>query len=282
MSSRDALIQAGPPFPVAGLAKYSDDFLTPRLTPVPHLHQGTDVFADFGTPIVASGPGRVSQRDEAPAGGLELWVAGADGVNYYYAHLLSFSDAANVGQAVTAGTVLGYVGNTGDAAGGPPHVHFEIHPPLSGRDRVMAAGVPIAGAAASPSGSINPKPILDAWLIQAEQHALAMDAASAAKPAPAEAPPDLTLAGRSGKPAELVWFGALQPSLGSLGLALQAAGAMQGAGRKAISSEAVSADAERKAQVDLAVRTPYVRLGELAGNGPGSAMDLLMEASSPR
>ena len=41
MASREALILAGPPLPVAGMAKYSDDFLTPRLTPVPHLHQGT-------------------------------------------------------------------------------------------------------------------------------------------------------------------------------------------------------------------------------------------------
>ena len=280
MPSREALLLAGPPFPVAGLATYSDDFLTPRLTPVPHLHQGTDVFADFGTPIVASGPGRVTQRDEAPAGGLELWVAGDDGVSYYYAHLLSFGDAAMVGQAVQAGTVLGYVGNTGDAAGGPPHLHFEIHP-APGRGKVMAAGVPVAGAAVSTSGSVNPKPILDAWLVQAEQHALAMDAASVAKPAPAQPPPDLTLAGRSGKPAELVWFGVFQPSLGSLGLALQAADAARAAGQKAASSGAASADAERRAEVSLAVRTPYVHLGEIAGNGPGSAMDLLIEASSP-
>jgi hypothetical protein len=281
MPSREALILAGPPFPVAGMAKYSDDFLTPRLTPVPHLHQGTDVFADFGTPIVASGPGRVTQRDDAPVGGLEMWVAGDDGVNYYYAHLLSFADTAQVGRTVTAGTVLGYVGNTGDASGGPPHLHFEIHPPGSGRDKVLAAGVPVAGAAASASGSINPKPILDAWLAQAEQHALAMAARSTAKPGLPDAPPDLTLSGRSGKPAEMVWFSVFQPSLGSLGLALQAANAAGTVDEKATSSEAASADVQRKAEIGLAVRTPYVHLGELAGNGSGSAMDQLIGAGSP-
>ncbi|MEA2589968.1 MAG: peptidoglycan LD-endopeptidase LytH [Actinomycetota bacterium] len=278
MASRDALILAGPPFPVAGMAKYSDDFLTPRLTPVPHLHQGTDVFADFGTPIVASGPGRVTQRDSAPdAGGLEMWVAGDDGVNYYYAHLLSFADTGQVGRTVKAGTILGYVGNTGDASGGPPHLHFEIHPPGSGRDKVLAAGVPVAGVAASSSGSINPKPILDAWLAQAEQHALAM----AAKPDLPDTPPDLTLSGRSGKPAELVWFSVFQPSLGSLGLALQAANAAGTVDEKATSSEAASADVQRRAEIGLAVRTPSVHLGELADNGSGSAMDQLIGAGSP-
>jgi murein DD-endopeptidase MepM/ murein hydrolase activator NlpD len=282
MASREALILAGPPFPVAGMAKYSDDFLTPRLTPVPHLHQGTDVFADFGTPVVASGPGRVTQRDNAPdAGGLEMWVAGDDGVSYYYAHLLSFANAAQVGRTVTAGTILGYVGNTGDASGGPPHLHFEIHPPGSGRDKVLAAGVPIAGVAASSSGSINPKPILDAWLAQAEQHALTMAAKSAAKPGLADALPDLTLSGRSGKPAELVWFSVFQPSLGSLGLALQAANAAGTVDEKATSSEAASADVQRRAEIGLAIRTPSVHLGELAGNGSGSAMDQLIGAGSP-
>jgi hypothetical protein len=263
------------------MAKYSDDFLAPRLTPVPHLHQGTDVFADFGTPILASGPGKVTQRDDAAVGGLELWVAGDDGVNYYYAHLLSFSDAAKVGQTVTAGTVLGYVGNTGDAAGGPPHLHFEIHPTGSGRDKVLAAGVPIAGVATSSSGSINPKPVLDAWLARAEQQALAMGAKSAAKPGLPDAPPDLTLAGRSGKPAELVWFSVFQPSLGSFGLARQAAQATGTVDDKATSSEAAAADVQRKAEINLAVRTPYSHLGELAGNGTGSAMDQLIEAGSP-
>ena len=50
---------------------------------------------------------------------------GADGVTYYGAHMDSYS--ANYGH-VSAGTVLGWVGNTGDARGGPTHLHFEIHP----------------------------------------------------------------------------------------------------------------------------------------------------------
>jgi hypothetical protein len=73
-----------------------------------------------------------------------------------------------------------------------------------------------------------------------------------------------------------------QPSLGSLGLALQAANAAGTVDEKATSSEAASADVQRKAEIDLAVRTPYVHLGELAGNGSGSAMDQLIEVSAHR
>ena len=279
MSIREAMILAGPPFPVAGMARYTDDFLTPRLVPYPHLHQGTDVFADFGTPIVASGPGRVQSRDSAPVGGLEMWVSGDDGVNYYYAHLLSFSDTARPGEAVGPGTVLGYVGNTGDAAGGPPHLHFEIHPPWSGRDKVLASGVLIAGIATSSAGALNPKPILDAWLAQAQQRAQALAAKAAGTPAQPAEPSDAALAARNGNPAELVWFSVFEPALGSVGLARQAAAAGVPASPRDSAEAAV--EAQRKAEVSLAVRTPYVQLGEITHQAPDSPMGLLVDMGSP-
>jgi len=277
MSAREAMILAGPPFPVAGMARYTDDFLMPRLVPYPHLHQGTDIFADFGTPIVASGPGRVQSEDSAPVGGLEMWVSGDDGVNYYYAHLLSFSDTAKPGQAVGPGTVLGYVGNTGDAAGGPPHLHFEIHPPWSGRDRVLASGVPIAGIATSSAGALNPKAILDAWLAQAQQRAQALAAKATGTPAQPAETSDAELAARIGNPAELVWFSVFEPALGSVGLARQAAAAGLPASPRASAEAAV--EAQRKAEVGLAVRTPYVQLGEITHQAPDSPMDLLLSGS---
>jgi murein DD-endopeptidase MepM/ murein hydrolase activator NlpD len=136
-------------FPVAGLARYFDDWLNPRFTPKPHLHHGLDIFADFGTPIRSPDRGVVSSLPSAGAGGIGVWVRGSDGVAYYFAHMLERAEGIHVGQRVNVGTVLGYVGDTGNAQGGTPHLHFEIHP---------------GGGEAIP-----PKPTVDAWLDEAEQ-----------------------------------------------------------------------------------------------------------------
>ena len=61
-------------------------------------------------------------------GGWRLWVEDTAGNWFYYAHLSAYSPIAIDGARVSAGDVLGFVGNTGDAAGGPTHLHFEIHP----------------------------------------------------------------------------------------------------------------------------------------------------------
>ena len=57
-------------------------------------------------------------------GGNQVKLFGDDGVAYYYTHLHSFGKKGRV----VAGDVIGTVGNTGNAAGGPTHVHFEVHP----------------------------------------------------------------------------------------------------------------------------------------------------------
>jgi murein DD-endopeptidase MepM/ murein hydrolase activator NlpD len=61
-------------------------------------------------------------------GGNRLWLRDKSGNEFYYAHLSAFSPLARNGRQVRAGDVLGFVGNTGDAEGTPPHLHFEIHP----------------------------------------------------------------------------------------------------------------------------------------------------------
>ena len=61
-------------------------------------------------------------------GGNRLWLRDTKGNEFYYAHLSAFSTLAVNGAQVQAGDVIGFVGNTGDAAGTPPHLHFEIHP----------------------------------------------------------------------------------------------------------------------------------------------------------
>lgn len=83
------------------------------------------MFARRGTPVVAPVDGVVRTVVGGRAG-LGFYVDGADGVTYYGAHM--DSSAVSNGQQVRRGDVLGAVGNTGNAAGTPPHLHFEIKP----------------------------------------------------------------------------------------------------------------------------------------------------------
>ena len=86
-------------------------------------HNGVDLFADRGTPVVAPVSGLMS-RSPNPSGGNAFEFYGDDGVRYYGAHLDRYGRSGYV----QAGTVIGYVGNTGDAATTSPHLHFEMHP----------------------------------------------------------------------------------------------------------------------------------------------------------
>jgi murein DD-endopeptidase MepM/ murein hydrolase activator NlpD len=87
-------------------------------------HQGNDIMSPEGTPVVAVADGTVSMRTGGLGG--NSWLLQGPSALYYYAHLNDFS--VGDGASVHAGQLIGHVGNTGDAAGGPTHVHFEIHP----------------------------------------------------------------------------------------------------------------------------------------------------------
>jgi murein DD-endopeptidase MepM/ murein hydrolase activator NlpD len=93
-----------------------------------HLHQGTDIFAASGTPLVAVERGVVFSMGSDVLGGTKLWLQGASGTKYYYAHLSAFAEGMADGTVVTAGQLVGYVGNPGNAATTPAHCHFEVHP----------------------------------------------------------------------------------------------------------------------------------------------------------
>ncbi len=108
--------------PVQGPHAYSDDFGAPRFSGGFHLHAGNDILAPLGTPIVAPFPGTATASPNG-LGGNAVIVTGAIGY-VYNAHLDRYGKLG----AVTTGDVIGYVGNTGDAAGGPTHDHFEFHP----------------------------------------------------------------------------------------------------------------------------------------------------------
>lgn len=108
--------------PVQGPRAFTNDYGAPRGGG--RRHQGNDIMAPRGTPTVAPVAG-VATRHNSSLGGLSFYLRGADGITYFGTHLDSYS--ANTGQ-VAAGTVLGYVGTSGNARGGSPHLHFEMHP----------------------------------------------------------------------------------------------------------------------------------------------------------
>jgi len=90
-------------------------------------HEGQDIFASRGTPILSATSGYVVKIGEDNLGGHTVSVIGDGGRKYYYAHLDSYAPNLEVGDYVTRTTVLGYVGSTGNADGTPPHLHFGVY-----------------------------------------------------------------------------------------------------------------------------------------------------------
>jgi murein DD-endopeptidase MepM/ murein hydrolase activator NlpD len=82
----------------------------------------------MGTPLLAVADGTLHTIGFNKIGGYRLWLRDRQGNEFYYAHLSAYSPLAVEGRQVQAGDVIGFVGNSGDADGGPPHLHFEIHP----------------------------------------------------------------------------------------------------------------------------------------------------------
>jgi murein DD-endopeptidase MepM/ murein hydrolase activator NlpD len=86
---------------------------------------GSDLFAPRGQPVVAVAGGTVLEAGFDKTGGNAVLIKGSDGLQYYYAHFAN-APLVRVGQKVNAGDQLGVVGNTGDASGGPTHLHIGI------------------------------------------------------------------------------------------------------------------------------------------------------------
>jgi murein DD-endopeptidase MepM/ murein hydrolase activator NlpD len=125
--------------PLADVSKrqVADTWGAPRGTG--RRHEGQDIFAPKGTPVLSATSGFVYNIGENDLGGQTVSVIGAGGRVYYYAHLDKYAPGLEEGDRVTTRTVLGYVGTTGNAQGTPPHLHFGIY---------------------TGSGAINPLPLL--------------------------------------------------------------------------------------------------------------------------
>ena len=167
------LTKRGFVFPVHAEASFGDSFGAARATTI--WHHGADIFAPLGAPVLAVARGTLFSVGWNDVGGNRLWLRDDEGNEFYYAHLSAFSVNAAEGRRVSPGEVIGFVGNTGDAAGTPFHLHFEIHPlgllglgydgvinptaPLNAWRRVEDVLLPIGGRwFGSPAATAAPRP----------------------------------------------------------------------------------------------------------------------------
>jgi murein DD-endopeptidase MepM/ murein hydrolase activator NlpD len=136
------LVKSGMTFPVArtnwlSVVQFANDWHEPRMRLIDGkwrlvgFHEGVDIGAEKGTPILSVMAGRIEAVGWTFYSGTRVGVRGNDGRYYFYAHLSQVAPAIAVGAPVQPGTVLGRVGNTGYGSPGhedefPPHLHFGI------------------------------------------------------------------------------------------------------------------------------------------------------------
>jgi len=136
-------------FPVVGVSGYGDSYGAFRGDVHGKWHHGDDIFAALGSPVVAVANGTINRVGWHKVGGWRLWVRDTAANQFYYAHLSGYAPTVFHSRHVRAGDVLGFVGTTGDAFGGAPHLHFEVHP-----HQLLRLGY---------DGAVNPTTYLDSW-----------------------------------------------------------------------------------------------------------------------
>jgi peptidoglycan LD-endopeptidase LytH len=90
------------------------------------IHEGTDLFADYGTPVRSSSYGQVTIKGWNRFGGWRIGIRDIQNNYHYYAHLSRFEEGLEEGDLVEPGQVIGYVGTSGNAPDDTPHLHFAI------------------------------------------------------------------------------------------------------------------------------------------------------------
>ena len=134
-------------FPLRGPASFVREFNPPK-------HNGVDIFADKGPIIVAPDDGEVRYGHD-PLGGIVFHLKTPAGLTYYGAHL---SSTQGTDRSVKAGDVVGYVGQSGNAAHTQPHLHLEMHDPAGAAldpypSLDAAAGPDVKRAAPAPAAA---------------------------------------------------------------------------------------------------------------------------------
>ncbi|HEL4114045.1 TPA: M23 family metallopeptidase [Stenotrophomonas maltophilia] len=124
----------GLPVPVEGVrpGQIADTFGAPRGRD--RSHAGIDIFAKRGTAVRSVTAGVIADVSERGLGGRQVWVIGPGRERYYYAHLEDWAEGLSRGQVVQAGDLLGHVGDSGNAKGTPPHLHWGIYGADGARD----------------------------------------------------------------------------------------------------------------------------------------------------
>ena len=122
------------PVPVQGVAprRLADTWGAARAGG--RTHQGIDIFAKRGTAVRSVTAGVIADVSERGLGGRQVWVIGPGRERYYYAHLNDWAEGLARGQVVQAGDLLGHVGDSGNAKGTPPHLHWGIYGADGARD----------------------------------------------------------------------------------------------------------------------------------------------------
>ena len=105
-------------------------------------HEGIDIMAPRGTKVLSSTNGIITSLKSNNLGGIVIWMMGPAGTYHYYAHLDGHKRGLKEGDYVKKGTLIGYVGNTGNARHTAPHLHYGLY--LEGKGR----------------GAVNPYPYL--------------------------------------------------------------------------------------------------------------------------
>jgi Peptidase family M23 len=136
-------------FPVVGPSGYGDSYGDKRSDVPGGWHHGDDIFAPLGAPLVAVASGTINRVGWERVGGWRLWVRDSAGDEFHYAHLSGYTRAVFHSKIVRAGEVIGFLGNTGDAFTGVPHLHFEIHP-----RQLLSLDY---------DGAVDPTKYLDSW-----------------------------------------------------------------------------------------------------------------------
>jgi hypothetical protein len=169
----------------------------------------------MNAPALAVAEGRITRIVNGAISGRAVYLTDRHGTYFFYGHLNRFARGLKVGQKVEIGDLVGYVGNTGNARGTSPHIHFEIHP----------GGGP----------AVPPKPYIDRWLAQAIREARALLARKADEIAMAERVEfrlrrSFDLAGEGGAlggaAERFLFLAGLQPSVSSFEMARRTVGEM--------------------------------------------------------
>ncbi|MGH2806778.1 MAG: M23 family metallopeptidase [Actinomycetota bacterium] len=259
MSQEEVIRRVYPPFIIAGPATWIDTWGAPRYGPGPivRTHEGQDVFCNYGDPILAPEAGIVDFSDGGLGGITARVHVPSSGRYWYLTHLSDLNtEEFSIGDHVEVGDVLGYCGNSGNAATTSPHVHFGWY-------------------AEGGTGARNPMRHLVDWLREAERRVLGVVTKTTERRVKQQ--PTLTAARRFGDAftpdlselriaGESLWASGSDPASGAFVIA-------ESALQAALSGSTISFDERGRAPIDLIGAGPE---SDASGLDPNSALARLL------